>query len=365
MISGSVQGPEASLEREHFGVAPDGTDVELYALAYGDAFAAKIATYGGIVQQLRVPGRDGEPANVVLGFSSLADYVARNDPYFGAIVGRYANRIANASFALDGVTHRLTANDGVHCLHGGKRGFDKRVWLPGETRSEPDALAVVLRYVSPHGEEGFPGALAVEVTYTLLRDLTLRIDYRATSDRPTVVNLTSHVYWNLSGEGSGSIDDHVLQLNASRYLPVDSAKLPLGDVAAVAGTPLDFTSPAPIGDRIGQPFEQLAVAQGLDHHFVLDRDDTPSLATAARLRDPASGRRLEILTTEPGVQVYSANHLDGSLTGTGGRPYGRRDGLALETQHCPDSPNRPEFPSTVLRPGHELASTTLYRFSVD
>jgi aldose 1-epimerase len=353
-----------ALAREPFGALADGTEVDLYTLGAGRELTVKVLTYGGIVQQLLAPDRTGEPANVVLGFPGLDDYVARNTPYFGAIVGRYANRIANAEFELDGVRHRLPANDGPNCLHGGRRGFDKRVWRVTESQSTDDGVALALRLASPDGEEGFPGAAVVDVTYTLSRDDSLRIDYRATTDRPTVLNLTCHAYWQLSGEGSGSIEDHVLTVAASRYLPVDDQMIPTGEVAPVAGTPLDFTTPQRIASRLHDSFEQLTAAHGYDHHFVLDRADAVSPVPAIRLDDPASGRRLEIATTEPGVQVYTGNHLDGSLAGGSGRPYRRHAGIALETQHCPDSPNRPEFPSTVLRPGQVFASTTVYRLSV-
>jgi aldose 1-epimerase len=351
--------------RRRSGTAPDGTEIELHTLSAGGGLAAEILTYGGIVHRLWVPGRDGEPANVALGLPRPADYVESNGPYFGAIDGRYANRIASAAFTLDGVTYRLPPNDGSSCLHGGLRGFDKRVWRAVKSRSAHDSVGLVLRYTSPDGEEGFPGALAVEVAYTVSRDDALRIDYRATTNRATVVNLTSHVYWNLSGEGSGSVDDHRLLVAASRYLPVDAAIVPTGEVAPVRGTPLDFTRLTPIGSRVREPSDQLVAAHGFDHHFVLDRPNGPRAARAAVLHDPASGRLLEITTTEPGIQVYSGNHLQGSLAGTSGRLYRQGDGLALETQHCPDSPNQPRFPSTVLRPGQVFRSTTIYRFSVD
>jgi aldose 1-epimerase len=347
-----------------FGTAPDGTEVDLHTLSGGGGLAAKVLTYGGIVHQLWAPDRAGEPANVALGLPRLADYVEGNRPYFGAVVGRYANRIASAAFTLDGVTYRLRSNDGPNCLHGGHRGFDKRVWHVVGSRSTADSVELTLRYTSPDGEEGFPGRLAVDVTYTVTRDDTFRIDYRATTDRPTVVNLTSHVYWNLAGEGSGSVDDQRLTVAASRYLPVDSEMIPTGEVAFVAGTPLDFRRPTPIGARIREPSDQLAAARGYDHHFVLDGTGGRG-RPAAVLYDPASGRRLEVTTTEPGIQVYSGNYLQGSLAGTSGRCYGQGDGLALETQHCPDSPNRPEFPSTVLRPGEVFRSSTAYRFSAD
>ena len=320
-------------------------------------------TYGGILRELWVPEPDGGRTNVVLGLPSFADYLAGNRPYLGALIGRYANRIANASFALDGVTHRLAANDGPNCLHGGRQGFDRRLWRAVRSRSSADGVSLVLRYASPDGEEGFPGALVVEATFSVFRDRALRLDFRAATDRPTVVNLTSHVYWNLAGESTGSALGQVLWLPASRYLPVGPELIPTGEVASVAGTPLDFTTPEPVGARIHDAVAQLAAAGGYDHHFVLDRERGLSLAPAARLDDPGSGRRLELATTEPGLQVYTGNALDGSLTGTGGRPYAQGAGIALEPQHCPDSPNRPEFPSTVLRPGRIFASTTVYRFS--
>lgn len=351
--------------RRRFGTAPDGTEIELHTLSAGGALTLGVLTYGAIVHELWTPDRDGELANVALGLPCLADYVEGNRPYFGAIVGRYANRIGRAAFTLDGVTYRLHANDGPNCLHGGHDGFDRRIWRALPSRAAPGCTQLVLRYTSADGEEGFPGALAVEVTYAVSRDDALRIDYRATTSRPTVLNLTSHVYWNLSGEGSGSVDEHRLQVAASRYLPVDSEMIPTGEVAPVTGTPLDLTRPTPIGDRIRESSDQLVAARGFDHHFVLDRVGVAQDVPAAVLHDPVSGRRLEVTTTEPGIQVYSGNYLQGSLAGTSGRLYRQGDGLALETQHCPDSPNRPEFPSTVLRPGAVFRSTTVFRLSVD
>ena len=299
---------------------------------------------------------------MVLGLPCVEDYLAGNGPYFGAIVGRYANRIANAAFVLDGVEHRLSANDGGNCLHGGRTGFDRHVWEIVKGGACDGAAAVVLRHTSPDGDEGFPGWLTAEVTYTVSSD-TLRIDFHAETDRPTVVNLTSHLYWNLSGEGSGSIEDHVLRLAATHYVPVDDELIPLGEAAPVAGTPLDFTWPAAIGSRIRDPFDQLAVAHGYDHHFVLDHGDTRLLEPVAQLDDPRSGRRLEVSTTEPGIQVYSGNHLDGTLAGPSGRLYRQGDGIALETQHAPDSPNQPSFPSTVVRPDRPYTSATAFRLS--
>ena len=363
MTVGASPAAEPSVDREAFGTTPAGTEVERFTLSAGGGVTMRVITYGGIVQELLAPDRNGEPANLVLGFPSLDEYLSRNAPYFGALVGRYANRIANAEFTLDGVRHRLPANEGPNCLHGGGRGFDKQVWEAAAVDRAPGRVALVLRHTSPDGDAGFPGAVAVEVAYALSSDGSLRVEYRATTDRPTVLNLTSHTYWQLSGEGSGSVEDHVLTVAASRYLPVDCAMIPTGEIAPVAGTPLDFTVPTPVGARLRDPFDQLAAAHGYDHHFVLDAPDPAFPAPAVRLDDPASGRRLEIDTTEPGVQVYSGNHLDGTLAGTSGRFYRQGDGIALETQHSPDSPNRPGFPSTVLRPGEIFASTTVYRLS--
>jgi aldose 1-epimerase len=351
-----------SVRREPFGALRDGTRVERYTLHAGGGLTARVLTYGAILQELVAPDRHGRPASVVLGLPLLEDYAERNTPYLGAIVGRYANRIAGAEFTLDGIRHRLPANDGANCLHGGRRGFDKHVWRVAGTPRSRTTAGLVLRHASLDGDEGFPGAVVVDVAYTLARDDSLRIDLRATTDRATVLNPTSHVYWQLAGEGSGSVEGHVLTVAASRYLPVDRRMIPTGELAPVAGTPFDFTAPATVGARLREAVPQFASAHGYDHHFVLD---APGLhLTAVRLDEPGSGRRLEIETTEPGVQVYSGNHLDGSLAGPSGRSYRQGDGLALETQHCPDSPNRPEFPSTVLRPGAIFASTTVHRLSI-
>ena len=340
--SNDLQGA-SGIARTRFGRLPDGTDVDLFTLAAG-GLTAKVATYGAIVKELWL----GEEANVVLGYSGLPDYL-EDGSYMGAIVGRFANRIAGARFELDGVEHHLPANEGPNCLHGGSAGFDKRLWHVVRTRADRGAASIGLRHESADGEEGFPGALVVDVTYTVGPGKELRVDFRAMAAAPTVVNLTSHVYWQLEGEGTGGIGDHVLTVRGSRYLPVTPGMIPTGEVAPVAGTPFDFTTPAAIGPRVDEPFEQLLRAEGYDHHIVLDDGEGP----AARLAHAGSGRTLEIETTEPGIQVYSGNHLAGR--------YDRREGMALEPQHCPDSPNRPEFPSTVLRPGRVFASTTVYR----
>jgi aldose 1-epimerase len=326
-----------------------------------------IMTYGGIVQAIRVPDRDGNVANVALGFADLDAYVAGN-PYFGTITGRYANRIARGTFVLDGERYRLALNNGENHLHGGLVGFDKVVWDAEALPDGADGPALRLTYTSPDGEEGYPGTLDVAVTYTLTDDNELRVDYLATTDAPTVVNLTNHSYFNLEGEGTGTIYDHELMLNASAYTPVDATLIPTGEIAPVAGTPFDFTEATAIGERIRDGGnEQIVIGRGYDHNWVLDRADPEDgeLVLAARLSEPDSGRVLEIETTEPGIQFYSGNFLDGTLIGTSGRAYRQGDGLALETQHYPDSPNQPDFPSTELRPGEEYRSTTVYRFTTD
>ncbi len=336
-----------------FGETPAGEAVDLYMLTDSTGIAVSVATYGAAVQQLWAPDREGRRANVVLGFPALDGYLAGDGHYFGATVGRYANRIAGGRFSLDGVVHELLRNDGGNALHGGPRGFDKHVWQV----LAADGSRLALRHVSPDGDMGYPGTLVVDVVYTLA-DGALRLDYRAEADARTVVNLTNHTCWHLAGEGSGTIDDHVVTLAARRYTPVDATLIPTGEIASVAGTPLDFTRPTAIGARIDDAF------RGYDHNFVIDGDDASSPAFAARVDEPTSGRRLEVYTSEPGLQLYSGNFLDGSLVGTSGKAYGRRHGLALETQHFPDSPNHPGFPSTVLRPGEVLESATVYRLGL-
>ena len=354
--------PTPDIARAPFGATPDGRPVELYTLTNGSAMTVTILTYGGIVRSLTVPDRRGDVANVVLGLPDLEAYVHRN-PYFGCITGRYANRIAGGRFTLEGVEHRLSTNDPPNHLHGGNVGFDKRVWVAIEL-GDGDGVGVRLTHSSPDGDEGYPGMVDVQVDYVLTADDSLRIDYRATTDAPTIVNLTNHTYFNLAGEGSGDVGDHELTIDAGRYLPVDATQIPTGAVDPVPGTPMDFRTPRAIGERIhDDAFEQLAIGRGYDHTWVLDREGA-GLIRAARAVDPGSGRTLEVLTTEPGVHLYAGNLLDGTLIGTGGRPYGSRAGFALETQHLPDSPNRPEFPSTVLRPAERYASTTVYRFGV-
>lgn len=338
--------------------------VDLITLSNQGGVRVEVLPYGAILRAIWVPGRDGAFANVVLGFADLAGYVERNAPFFGCVAGRYANRIAEGRFTLDGEALQLTTNDGVNHLHGGRRGFDKRLW-DAEIVREGSSAGVRLRLLSPDGEEGYPGTLSAEVRYLLDDANQLRIDYRAETDRPTIVNLTQHTYWNLAGEGSSSIEHHVLRLRASRFTPVDASLTPTGELTPVAGTPFDFTKPTAVGARIREDHEQLQHGKGYDHNFVFDREPgDDSLIDAVTLHDPDSGRTLNIWTTEPGVQVYSGNYLDGTLVGASGRTYRQSDGIALETQHFPDSPNNPHFPSPVLRPGGRYRSTTIFAFSV-
>jgi len=355
--------PEPSIARQPFGTTPDGAAVDLYVLMSA-WLTVSVMTYGACIQQLWAPGRDGRRANVALGFPTLDGYVASRGHYFGATVGRFANRIAGGTFTLDGVTYRLPLNDGPNSLHGGTTGFDRRVWEAAVAPPARDRVGLELDYTSPDGEMGYPGTLSVTVTYTLAHD-SLRIDYRATTDAPTIVNLTNHTCWNLAGEGTGTIEDHVLTLAADGYTAVDATLIPTGELAPVAGTPLDFTKPMPIGARIRDGFPQLEIAGGYDHNFALARRDSTSLVSAARVDEPTSGRRLEIATTEPGIQLYSGNKLDGTLVGPSGKAYRQGEGLALETQHFPDAPNHPDFPPTELRPGRVFTSTTVYRLTVD
>jgi aldose 1-epimerase len=347
---------------------PDaGANVDVYTLTNTNGMEVKILTYGGIIQSVRVPDKRHDFANVTLGFAGLADYTETgNSPYFGAIIGRYGNRIAKGMFTLNGTTYNLPINNDPNSLHGGFVGFDKRVWQASEIRDPDGTVGVALTFTSPNGDQGYPGTLSVEVDYRLTNDNEIKIDYKATTDAPTVVNLTNHAYWNLAGEGSGTALDHELRLNADRYTPVDETLIPTGAIDVVAGTPFDFTSSTPIGDRVRDyTNEQLRFGRGYDHNFVLNRSDPndKSLILAAHVHEPTSDRILDIYTTEPGIQFYSGNFLDGTLIGTSGRTYRQGDGFALETQHYPDSPNHDNFPSTVLNPDQTYTSTTIYKFS--
>jgi aldose 1-epimerase len=344
--------------RSPFGTLPSGAKVEVFTLTNAAGMEVRIINYGGIVTNLRVPDRRGKLADVVLGFDSLEGYV-QNPPYLGALVGRYANRIGKAQFTLDGKTYPLAANNNGNTLHGGLKGFDKALWHAEPFEKGGDA-GVVLTHTSPDGEEGYPGTLSVRVTYTLTKANELSLDYSATTDKPTVLNLTNHSYFNLAGEGSGNVLGHILTINADRYSAVDATMIPTGTPVSVAGTPFDFRKPTPIGARIEMNDPQLKLGAGYDHNFVINHKGN-DLALAARVEEPTSGRVLEVRTTQPGVQLYSANHLD--ITGKSGHVYKARDAFCLETQHYPDSPNQPSFPSTTLRPGQTFHSVTVYAFS--
>ncbi|MEU4693841.1 aldose epimerase family protein [Actinoplanes sp. NPDC023714] len=356
----SQAGGKPSITREAFG-SVGGQAVERYTLSNG-RLRVRILTYGGILQTVETPDRHGRMTNVTLGFADLAGYVDSGNPaYFGAIIGRYGNRIDEGTFTLDGVTYHLPINNTPNHLHGGFVGFDKHIWQATPVLGK-DTAGLRMTRTSPDGEEGYPGTLQTTVTYTLTRDLGIRMDYRATTDRATIVNLTNHAYWNLGGEGTGTIDDHKLQINANRYTPVDDTLIPTGAIDAVAGTPMDFTRATAIGARNRSDFQQIVYGRGYDHNWVLN--PFTGLGTAAKVTDRDSGRTLTVLTTEPGLQFYAGNFLDGTLYGTSGRAYRQGDGFALETQHFPDSPNHANFPSTVLRPGEVYATTTVYQFGV-
>ncbi len=345
-----------------FGRTPDGKAVEVYTLTNARGMQVRAITYGAIIQALRVPDRSGHLGDVALGYDSLPGYLT-SSPYFGAVVGRYANRIARGRFTLGGRTYRLATNNGPNHLHGGLKGYDKVVW-GAHPFQRGDAVGVRFEHTSRDGDEGYPGTLRVSVSYTLTPGDELMLEYGATTDRPTPVNLSQHTYFNLAGEGTGDILRHVLTIRANRYTPVDTTLIPTGELASVAGTPFDFRVPVPIGARIAQSNPQLQRGKGYDHNFVLNRSDN-GLVHAVHVLDPTTGRTLDISTTEPGLQFYSGNFLDGTITGKAGHVYGHRSALVLETQHFPDSPNHPRFPSTMLRPGEEYRSRTVFAFGVE
>ncbi len=346
------------IKQQPFGQTKTGSAVDLFTLTNDNGIVVKITNYGGTIVSVLAPDRQGNLADVVLGFDDLAGYLQPH-PYFGVLVGRFGNRIAGGKFTLKGVEYTLAQNDGQNHLHGGLNGFDKAVWSAEPVQSEAE-VGLKLTHVSPDGDEGYPGTLRVTVVYSLNNDNELKIDYTATTDQATIVNLTNHAYFNLAG--AGDILGHELMLNATRFTPIDDTLIPTGQLRSVTGTPLDFTQLTVVGARINQDDDQLRFAGGYDHNFVVN-GPAGTLRLAARVHEPSSGRVMEVSTTEPGIQFYSGNFLDGTLTGKGGHVYHKRSGFCLETQHFPDSPNQPNFPSTVLEPGEAYRQTTIYKFS--
>lgn len=360
-IISSTANAKPSVVKKSFGRTADGQKVDIYTLTNTSGAEARIINYGGTVVSLKIPDRNGKLGNIVLGYDSLEDYEKHN-AFFGALIGRYGNRIAKARFSLGGKEYNLAANNGPNHLHGGPKGFHRVVWS-GRSSTNADGASLALTYLSRDGEEGYPGNLNIKAVYTLTERNELKLDYSATTDKDTVVNLTHHSYFNLAGAGGGTILDHELTLNADRFTPTDDTSIPTGELRPVKGTPFDFTSPTRIGSRIGQPDEQLKFARGYDHNWVLNKKKA-ELSLATSVFEPVTGRVMEVLTTEPGIQFYSGNFLDASMKGKNGQDYPLRSGFCLEAQHFPDSPNRPDFPSTVLKGGETYSQTTIYRFSV-
>jgi aldose 1-epimerase len=361
MFFSSAADGKPSVSRKDFGKTADGAKVDIYTLTNTSGAEARILTYGGTVVSLKVPDKNGTLGDVVLGYDSIADY-EKHTAYFGALIGRYANRIANARFTLNGKEYKLASNNGPNHLHGGPKGYNRVVW---SARSSTDANGanLDLTYLSRDGEEAYPGNLKINVVYTLTEKNELKIVYSATTDKDTIVNLTQHSYFNLAGAGNGTVLDHELTVNADRFTPTDDTAIPTGELRPVKGTPFDFTRPVKIGARIEQADEQLKFGRGYDHNWVLNKKDK-ALSLAATVYESTSGRVMEVLTTEPGVQLYTGNYLDAAIKGKDGRDYPFRSGFCLETQHFPDSPNRPAFPSTVLKPGQKYSQTTIYKFLV-
>ena len=350
------------IKKESFGKTKDGQAVDLYTFSNASGMEVRAMTYGGIILSIKVPDRNGKFDDVTLGFDSLEPYLA-NSTFFGALVGRYGNRIGKARFKLDGKEYKLAVNNGPNALHGGLKGFDKVIWQ-AESFDKPEGVGVVFRYTSPDGEEDYPGTLQVLVTYTLTDKNELTLDYHATTDKATPVNLTNHAFFNLAGPGVRDILDHQMMINADNTTPVDITLIPTGEIKSVEGTPFDFRKPTAIGARIDANDQQIKYGPGYDHNFVLNRKGE-GLSLAARVVEPTTGRVMEVSTTEPAVQFYTGNFLDGTLTGKGGHVYKRRYAFCLETQHFPDSPNKPSFPSTILKPGETYTSKTVYAFSVE
>jgi aldose 1-epimerase len=348
----------ASIEKQPFGTAPTGEPVDIYTLRNNKGAEARIMNYGGIVVSLKMPDKDGHFGDVVLGYDNLDSYV-KNSPYFGALIGRYGNRIGGGKFTLDGVTYQLATNNGPNCLHGGLKGFDKRVWT-AKAHESADGPQLVLHYLSKDGEENFPGNLKVKAVWTLTDDNALKLEYTATTDKDTVVNLTHHGYFNLAGKGD--ILGHVVMIPADKFTPVDATLIPTGELKSVEGTPFDFRTPTAIGARINDDNEQLKFGGGYDHNWVINKT-LGDMTLMARVTEPTTGRVMEVWSTEPGLQFYSGNFLDGTITGKYGWVYEHRDAFCMEPQHFPDSPNKPQFPTTELKPGEVYHNVIMYKFS--
>ena len=362
MTASCAQESAPTVEMSSFGQLPDGREVELFTLRNNQGAEVSIMTYGATIVSLKMPDKEGIIEDVALGFDSLQGYMGDN-PYFGSIVGRYGNRIAGGEFTLDGQSYPLARNNSPNHLHGGVVGFDKVLWEASTPDNSDSPARVAFSYLSEDGEEGYPGNLSVKVVYTLTHENSLVVDYEASTDKATPVNLTQHTYFNLGGGGEGNILDHELHLNASHFTPVDSTLIPTGEIRSVAATPFDFKSmPMVIGARIAESDTQLVYGNGYDHNYVVDHQGGDSITWVATAYDPSSGRTMEVHSSEPGVQFYTGNFLDGTITGKNGNVYGRNAGFCLETQHFPDSPNQPNFPSTILRPGELYSSTTVFTF---
>jgi len=363
VVAGRSANAATTLDRAPYGTTQDGQTVEIYTMTNDHGLRVRFLSYGGVITEIDVPDRAGRLDNIVLGLRTLREYETLPG-HFGAITGRYANRIGSAQFTLNSQTYHLIANNGPNSLHGGPNALDHRVWTVTPL-TLPDGAAATLSYVSPDGDQNFPGTLTTKVTYTLTKDDVLQIVYVASTDKDTVINFTNHSYFNLAGNGSGSVADQLLLVNADRYTPAGPDQIPTGEIAPVEGTPFDFRQMMPIGARLNSPFQQMVYARGYDHNFVLNKPSGGGMTFAARGYDPHTGRIIDCLTTEPGVQVYTSNGMNGSVVGSSGTTYRQTEGFTLETQHFPDSPNKPNFPTTELKPGQEFRSTTIFRFATD
>jgi aldose 1-epimerase len=362
-MTGEMAKAAATLDHAPYGTTQGGQSADIFTMTNENGMRVRFLSYGGVITAIEVPDRAGRLDDIVLGLKTLREYETIG-AHYGAITGRFANRIGGAQFTLDGQTYHLIANNGANTLHGGPNALDRQVWTVTPS-PVADGVAATLAYVSKDGDQNFPGTLPTHVTYTLTNDNALRIDYQASTDKDTVINFTNHSYFNLSGNGSGSVADQMLLVNADRYTPTGRDQIPTGELAPVEGTPLDFRQMMPIGARLHGTFQQMVYARGYDHNFILNQRPGDSMTFAARAYDPRTGRVIDCLTTEPGVQVYTSNGLNGSVVGSSGTTYRQTEAFTLETQHFPDSPNKPNFPSTVLKPGQDYHSTTIYRFATD